>query len=342
MLPPITMGWSFSNLFKKLVDDSYDDCLQSHTGFTSNYKEYCDNGKQLIEDCDFDEDFDCGGETDELGDISFDRKRRSLLSDGTAFLNDYVNAKKDQLIDYSVDKKDRLFKYAENKTLRIIEKTKNYTSRVMNKVRKYKHLFFSSSSFYELGKAYTQNCNDKVKEYFGTFRTDSKREYVVKIICNKKGSNQTKPYISELKTKGCVYIPKNMRNKTGQCPQSSTKTCTKQDQNALCAYDYACPSAQKCCSNGCDKTKVCMNPVNKKPFGQVKETTISHTSLVKTTEKYNGKVCLKKSKFRGYLNCLFKRKQCSSDNDCPEDTACCSTGCGRECLRLVLPSFRDH
>lgn len=60
VLIPGCSAWSFRSMFAKLIDDSYSDCLTSHTGFTSNYKSYCDNGKQLIEECDFDEDFDCG------------------------------------------------------------------------------------------------------------------------------------------------------------------------------------------------------------------------------------------------------------------------------------------
>lgn len=103
-------------------------------------------------------------------------KKRSLLSDGKSIIRDYLSVKTDKLVNY-----------AENKTMRIVEKTANYTRRIMDKVATYKNLFFSSSSFFEIGKAYTQNCNDKVKEYFGTFRTDSKREYVVKIVCNSNG-----------------------------------------------------------------------------------------------------------------------------------------------------------
>ncbi len=196
----VSISWSFGSFFKKIVGDSHTDCLSSYSSFSFNSKSYCDSGKKLIEECDFDEDFDCS-------DGQATRKKRDLLKDGASILTDMIGVKKDALV-----------KYAENKTMKIIEKTQNYTQKVIDKVSQYKNLFLSSGSFFEIGKAYTQNCNDKVKEYFGTFRTDSKREYLVKIVCNAKAdeseSNQTKlamPYISELKTEGCTYIRKSFR-----------------------------------------------------------------------------------------------------------------------------------
>lgn len=305
-------------MFAKLIDDSYSDCLTSHTGFTSNYKSYCDNGKQLIEECDFDEDFDCGnGEG-----ASF--KKRSLLSDGKSIIRDYLSVKTDKLVNY-----------AENKTMRIVEKTANYTRRIMDKVATYKNLFFSSSSFFEIGKAYTQNCNDKVKEYFGTFRTDSKREYVVKIVCNSNEKGEAKPYISELKTKGCVYIPKKLRIKSGDCPSytalSSEECSIQKAKNISCPYDWACGTSEKCCPNGCEN--ICTVALNM----NAKKTTTQPTT---TTNKYDSYHCTTKGNISGYFNCLFKRKQCSSDEQCRKQkigTKCCPTVCGKECLE-VLPS----
>ena len=86
--------------------------------------------------------------------------------------------------------------YTETKVTKIIGKfdekksqlsnfSVNVTKRLMDKISLLKFKFLSGSSLYEIGKAYSQNCNDKVTEYFGTFRTGGKREYLVKIVCNK-------------------------------------------------------------------------------------------------------------------------------------------------------------
>jgi len=191
-ITPYSVAWSFRSFFSKIVDESYSDCISSHSSLFASSSSFCNSGKKLIEECDFDEDFDCSD--------SPTKNKRSLIQDGANILTDLFSTKKDALV-----------KYAENKTLHIVEKTENYTRRVMDKVAKYRNLFLSSGSFFEIGKAYTQNCNSKVKEYFGTFRTDSKREYVLRIVCNgKDGPNGTasQAFISELKTDGCTYIRK--------------------------------------------------------------------------------------------------------------------------------------
>lgn len=62
LLLPDCLAWSFKSFFAKIVGDSYDDCLSTQSAFTFNKKSYCDSGKALIEECDFDENFECGGD----------------------------------------------------------------------------------------------------------------------------------------------------------------------------------------------------------------------------------------------------------------------------------------
>ena len=181
-------GWSWKSMFSKAVDNSYADCLQSHLSFSSNYKDYCDKGKELIEECDFDEDFDCG---DDSGDAQFRKRRDSFLTNGVDFIKDYVNVQKDKIIDYGLNKTQKIYTYAEGKATRLIERTTNLTSLAIGKFNKYRELFFSGSSFFEIGKSLTENCNDKAQEVFGKFRAGGKREYVVKIVCGLDGKCQS-------------------------------------------------------------------------------------------------------------------------------------------------------
>ena len=56
----LVKAFSFRESFHSLLSDTYSDCLSSYTSLTSNYKQYCDSGKQLIQECDFDEEnFEC-------------------------------------------------------------------------------------------------------------------------------------------------------------------------------------------------------------------------------------------------------------------------------------------
>lgn len=165
---PDCQSWSFKSFFSKIVGDSYDDCLSTSSSFTFNKKAYCDSGKQLIEECDFDENFECGDD-----DKDTFKMKRSIIKEGKELIKDYSG---------------KFVEYAGNKTARIIEKTEDYGRRFMNKISKYRKLFLSSESFYEIGKAYEENCDSKLSEYFGTFKTGSKREYIIKIVCNKKGT----------------------------------------------------------------------------------------------------------------------------------------------------------
>lgn len=165
-------------MFSRAVDTSHSDCLQSHTGFTSNYKAYCDKGKQLIEECDFDEDFDCDDNSDDFGNVQFRRRRRDSES------------WKDKIIDYSMNKTHKFIGYAEEKATDWLEKSnlKNLTSLLISKFDKYRQLFFSGSSFFEIGKSFAENCNqNKAEEVFGKFRAGGKREYMIKIVCGFDG-----------------------------------------------------------------------------------------------------------------------------------------------------------
>jgi len=64
---------------------------------------------------------------------------------------------------------------------------------------------------------------------------------------------------------------------------------------------------------------------------------IKTTPTAATTAKIFDKSyqCSIKSKLRGYWNCLFKEKQCYSNDECLKknnQTRCCPTVCGNECL----------
>lgn len=311
-------------MFSRAVDTSHSDCLQSHTGFTSNYKAYCDKGKQLIEECDFDEDFDCDDNSDDFGNVQFRRRRRDSES------------WKDKIIDYSMNKTHKFIGYAEEKATDWLEKSnlKNLTSLLISKFDKYRQLFFSGSSFFEIGKSFAENCNqNKAEEVFGKFRAGGKREYMIKIVCGfDEKTNKSKAYISELKTEGCVYTPKNLRNKTGTCPVAKSidvEACKKLTANDTCPYDYKCPGTQKCCFNGCGM--VCQDPILK----QAEAVRSGTTKTATTIDKYADYICTSKNWLRSKMNCLLKRKQCYADNQCGEGRRCCPTSCGNECLKLV-------
>ena len=41
---------SFPSQFQQLISEAYLECLGTHTSITSNHKQYCDHGRQLIEE----------------------------------------------------------------------------------------------------------------------------------------------------------------------------------------------------------------------------------------------------------------------------------------------------
>ncbi len=84
------------------------------------------------------------------------------------------------------------------------------------------------------------------------------------------------------------------------------------------------------CSNGC--RSVCTAAIAQK-------VPITTTTPISVSSSFQ---CSAKSRLGSYFNCLFKRKQCSSDDECVQvspGTRCCPTACGNECLGILWVAF---
>jgi hypothetical protein len=149
-------------------------------------------------------------------------------------------------------------------------------------------------------------------------------------------------------------LAKRLRTKSGECPKTvehknSSILCPEVSKLTKvpeeCEFDYACPAAEKCvrdiyrllqllflfnsvfqCSNGC--RSVCTAAIAQK-------VPITTTTPISVSSSFQ---CSAKSRLGSYFNCFFKRKQCSSDDECVQvspGTRCCPTACGNECLGIL-------
>jgi len=113
-------------------------------------------------------------------------------------------------------------------------------------------------------------------------------------------------------------VPDFPAYKTGTCPAGPPVIGTCAITSNSCEFDNQCTANQKCCSNGCGK--ICVdpnflpNPPRPAPVQPIKKGGVCPANDVIGT-------------------CVITENNCQSDVECSGDLLCCSSGCGRSCVK---------